>query len=191
MFLAFAVALFAGLHLIAAVPPLKAGLQQRLGKVYGPAFGIGSLVSLVLVVLAWQSADRPAVYDPPDWGFRAALALNFVACLFLGLFIFRGRMRQIVRFPLAIAVMLWATAHLIANGDGASVILFGGFLLYGVSHLLLGLANGVRPAPEVRQGHDAMSLLSGVALYGVLIQLHAHLFGIALFSIDDLSILAR
>ncbi len=191
MFLAFAVALFAGLHLIAAVPPLKAALQGRLGKAYGPVFGISSLISLVLVVLAWQSADRPAVYDPPGWGFRAALALNFLASLFVGIFVFRGRLRQISRFPLALAVMLWATAHLLANGDGAAVILFGGFLLYGVAHLLLGLVNGVRPSPEVRQGHDAISLLTGVALYGVLIQLHAHLFGIALFSINDLSILAR
>jgi hypothetical protein len=39
----------------------------------------------------------------------------------------------------------------------------------------------------VRQGHDALSLLTGVALYGVMIQLHAHLIGVALFDINDLS----
>ena len=50
---------------------------------------------------------------------------------------------------------------------------------------------GFRPSPEVRQGHDMLSLLAGVALYGVMIQLHAHLIGVALFSIDDLSVFAR
>jgi hypothetical protein len=34
-------------------------------------------------VLAWQGADRSPVYDPPDWGFRANLAINFIAMLLL------------------------------------------------------------------------------------------------------------
>lgn len=191
MLLALSVALFAAIHLIPAFPATKARVQAGLGKAYGPAFGIASTLSLVLIVLAWTGADRAAVYDPPDWGFRANLALSFLAFLLVGIFIFRGRLRQIVRLPLAIAVILWATGHLVANGDSASVILFGGLLAYGAVHLAAGISQGYRPTPEVRQGHDALSILAGIALYGVMIQLHAHLIGVPLFSIHDLAILGH
>jgi len=191
MLLALSVALFALVHLVPAFPGLKARVKTALGKAYGPAFGITSVLSLVLIVLAWQGADRSPVYEPPEWGFRANLTLSFFAMLLVGIFAFRGRLRQLLRLPLAMAVVLWATGHLLANGDQASIILFGGLLSYGAIHLVGGLASGFRPSADVRQGHDLLSLLAGVALYGVMIQLHAHLFGVALFSIEDLSVLAH
>jgi len=191
MLLFFAVALFAVIHLIPAFPPLKARLKDRLGKAYGMLFAVGSIVSLVLIVLGWQMADRVQVYDPPAWGFRANLGLSFVAFLLVGVFLFRGKARQFLRLPLAMAVVLWATGHLLANGDQASIILFGGLLAYGAIHLAAGLAQGFRPSPEVRQGHDVIALFVGVALYGVMIQMHQHLVGVALFSIQDMAIFAK
>lgn len=191
MLLALSVALFAAIHLVPAFPALKARVSTALGKAYGPAFGIASIVSLVLIVLAWPGADRSPVYDPPAWGFRGNLVLSFAAMMLVGIFIFRGRLRQMLRLPLALGVIAWSAGHLLANGDQASVILFGGFFLYGLVHLTGGLAQGFRPSPEVRQGHDALSLLTGVALYGVMIQLHAHLIGVALFDINDLSVLGQ
>lgn len=188
MLLAFSVALFALIHLIPAFPALKERVKAAAGKAYGPGFGIASTVSLILIVLAWRGADRSAVYEPPAWGFSANLALSFVAFLLVGIFAFRGRLRQILRLPLAMGVILWAAGHLLANGDSASVILFGGLLAYALVHLAAGFAQGFRPSPEVRQGHDALSLLAGVALYGVMIQLHAHLIGVPLFSIQDMAI---
>lgn len=191
MLLFFAVALFAVIHLIPAFPSLKARLKDRLGKAYGMLFAAGSIASLVLIVLGWQMADRSVVYDPPAWGFRANLALSFVAFLLLGVFVFRGKARQFLRLPLAMAVVLWATGHLLANGDQASVILFGGLLVYGATHLTAGFAQGFRPSPEVRQGHDVIALFVGVALYGVAIQMHQHVVGVALFSIQDMAIFAK
>lgn len=191
MLLAISVALFALIHLIPAFPALKARVKAVAGKAYGPAFGIASTLSVVLIVLSWQGADRAAVYEPPAWGFRANLVLSFLAFLLVGVFIFRGKLRQVLRLPLSMAVILWTVGHLLANGDLASVILFGGLLIYAVIHLAGGLATGFRPTPEVRQGHDAIALLAGIALYGVMIQLHAHLIGVPLFSIQDLSVLGH
>lgn len=191
MLLFFAVVLFAVIHLIPAFPSLKARLKDRLGKAYGFLFAAGSILSLVLIVLGWQIADRTQIYDPPGWGFAANLALSFVAFLLIGVFLFRGRARQVLRLPLAMAVVLWATGHLLANGDRASLILFGGLLAYGVTHFVAGFAQGFRPSPEVRGGHDAIALFVGVALYGVMIQMHQHIIGVALFSIQDMAIFAR
>lgn len=191
MLLFFAVALFAVIHLIPAFPSLKARLKDRLGKAYGMLFAVGSIVSLVLIVLGWQMADRVQVYDPPAWGFGANLGLSFVAFLLIGVFMFRGKARQFLRLPLAMAVVLWATGHLLANGDQASIILFGGLLIYGATHLVAGFAQGFRPSPEVRQGHDVIALFVSVALYGVMIQMHQHVVGVALFSIQDMAIFAK
>ncbi|NNJ75505.1 MAG: hypothetical protein HKP56_10120 [Anderseniella sp.] len=191
MLLFFAVVLFAVIHLIPAFPPLKARLKDRLGKAYGMLFAVGSIVSLVFIVLGWQMADRVQVYDPPVWGFQANLGLSLVAFLLIGVFLFRGKVRQFLRLPLAMAVVLWATGHLMANGDQASIILFGGLLAYGATHLAAGFAQGFRPSPEVRQGHDVIALFVGVALYGVMIQMHQHVVGVALFSIQDMAIFAK
>ena len=191
MLLFFAVALFAVLHLVPAFPSLKARLKNRFGKAYGMLFAIGSILSLVLIVLGWQMADRAAVYDPPAWGFRANLALSFVAFLLLAVFLFRGKARQFLRLPLAMGVVLWATGHLLANGDQASVILFGGMLVYGATHLAAGFSQGFRPSPEVRQGHDVIALFVGVALYSVMIRMHEYVTGVALFSIQDIAIFAK
>ncbi len=191
MLLLFAVALFAVIHLIPAFPPLKARFRDKLGKAYGMLFAIGSTLSLVLIVLGWQMADRSQIYDPPTWGFAANLAFSFVAFLLIGVFLFRGKARQLLRLPLAMAVVLWATGHLLANGDQASLILFGGLLAYAAAHLIAGFTQGFRPSPEVRTGHDAIALFVGVALYGVMIQMHQHIIGVALFSIQDMAIFAK
>jgi uncharacterized membrane protein len=62
--------------------------------------------------------------------------ISFIAMLLLAIFLFRGRLRQILQLPLALGVIAWsAGAHLLANGDQASVILFGGLLLYALVHI--------------------------------------------------------
>jgi NnrU protein len=47
-----------------------------------------------------------------------------------------SRIRAAVRHPMLIAVMLWSLAHLLADGDLASVLLFGSFLAYGVTDMI-------------------------------------------------------
>lgn len=182
--LALGVALIALMHLAAAVPSLKSRLKARVGeRAYGPVFGIASLAGVAIIVAGWRMSDFVAVYDAPEWGRHANFTFTLVAFICLGIFLFRGSLRQRLRFPLAIGVMFWATGHLFANGDLASLILFGGLLAYAVAHFALGVANGVRPSPEVRSGHDLVSIVIGVALYGMMTQLHDVLIGVPVFQI--------
>lgn len=175
------------LHLVAAVPSLKARLKAKVGeKAYGPVFGIASLAGIVIIVIGWQmtrAVEFIDVYQPPEWGRHVNYLLTLIAFICLGIFIFRGRLRQVLRFPMAIAAIFWATGHLFANGDLASVILFGGFLVYGIAHIVIASANGIRPSGEVRKGHDLVSILAGVALYGIMTQLHPVLIGVPVFQL--------
>lgn len=183
--LALGVLATALLHLVAAVPSLKMRLKEAVGaKAYGPVFGIASIVGVLIIVAGWRMADFVSVYDPPAWGRYANFALTLVAFICLGIFLFRGTLRQRLRFPMGIAVIFWATGHLFANGDLRSLILFGGLLIYAFAHILIGSAYGVRPSPEVRSGHDLLSVVMGVALYGVMAQLHDAIIGVPVFALS-------
>jgi uncharacterized membrane protein len=182
--LTFGVVLFALLHLAPAVPQWKAAMKARTGDgAYGMVFGLLSLVAISIIIVGWDMADFVPAYEPLAWGRHANLGLTLVAFLFLGIFLFRGRLRQVARFPMGIAVVFWAVGHLLANGDRASIMLFGGMLLYAAGHMALGLLNGVRPTPEVRAGHDLLSLMAGLALYGVMTQLHGFLIGVPVLTL--------
>ena len=181
--LALAVGLFALTHLVPSMPVIKSKLQTRLGSRYGALFGITALVSVVLIIAGWRMSEFVPVYEPPSWGWHVTFVMVLIAFLCLGIFIFRGKLRQKLRSPLSIGVLCWGIGHLFANGDLASLILFGGMTCYGLAHLVLGQLNDYRPSPEVRGGHDVLSILGGVALYGLMIQLHGAIIGVPVFQL--------
>ena len=130
--LAAAVLLFSAVHLIPALPRVKSRLKDRFGQAYGPLFGVIATITLIGVIAAWSFTGFEPVFEPIKYGRYINLVLSFVAFGFLGIFAFRGRLRQFFRFPFAIAVMFWAIGHLFANGDLASIIGFGGLLIFAV-----------------------------------------------------------
>ena len=177
--LAFGVILTAALHLVGAVPPLQSKLREAGGaRAYGPVSGLSTLAGLAVVVLGWRMADYVPVYEPPSWGRYANFLLTLIGFICLGIFLFRGSLRQKLRFPMAWAVIFWAVGHLLANGDLAGVILFGGFLIYALLHMIIGTRYGVRPSPDVRGGHDLLAVIAGIALYALMAQLHGALIGV-------------
>jgi len=182
--LAAGVILFTVLHLLPAVPRAKAAVVARAGAgLYGPFFGALAVLALLLIILGWRGAGFVPVYEPPDWGRFANIGLSFLAFLCLGIFLFRGGLRQRLRFPMGIAVLFWGAGHLLANGDLRSLILFGGLMAYGLVHMCLGLANGARPSADVRAGHDLISLLAGAALYVAMTQLHPVAIGVPVLAL--------
>ncbi len=181
--LGLGVVLFAICHLPLAVPQANDALRRRFGRSYAIGFGLLSLIPLALIVLGWRMSAFVPVYDPPPWGRLATFILVLVGFLCLGVFLFRGNLRQRLRFPLAWAVVFWSIGHLFANGDAASLILFGGMLAYALTHAGLGLANGIRPSPVLRQGHDVISIVIGVALYAAAAQLHPLFTGVPVVSL--------
>jgi uncharacterized membrane protein len=183
--LAAGVLLFALLHGVAAVPRYKSYVKSRTDELwYGPGFGLASLVAIAVIVLGWRSSGFVAIYEPRPWGWYVNYVLTFIGFLCLGIFLFRGSYRQALRFPMGIATVFWAVGHLFANGDLASLILFGGLLLGSIAHMALAVANGIRPTPEVRIGHNGLSLIFGAALYGIMTQLHPAIIGVPIFAIS-------
>ncbi|MDO8354465.1 MAG: NnrU family protein [Aestuariivirga sp.] len=183
--LAIGVLLFVLLHGVAAFPRCKSYVKLRTGeRWYGPVFGLASLFAIAVIVLGWRSSGFIAVYGPPAWGWYVNYVLTLIGFLCVGIFLFRGSYRQRLRFPMGIATVFWAVGHLFANGDLASLILFGGLLAGNVAHMAVAISNGIRPTPEVRIGHNGLSLIFGAALYGIMTQLHPAVIGVPIFAIS-------
>ena len=96
-----------------------------------------SFVSIVLMVLGYRSADFIAVWNPPSF-FQHINNLMMLAAFFLiGMSATTGRLRGKMRHPMLLAVKVWAIAHLLVNGDLASIVLFGGMLAWAVGSVVL------------------------------------------------------
>lgn len=171
-------AVFGALHLLPAVPALKARAVAALGKAYGPCYGILSLVLFVAAIWSFRQIAPEALYGEPSWGNHANFALSLLGFLCLGTFIFRGSWRNRLRHPMALAILFWAAGHLLANGDVATTVLFGGFALIALLQAFLRSCNGLVVDGPVREGHNMLSILAGVALYGVAVQLHQVFAGV-------------
>ena len=128
-------ALFLGIHLTTALPRKRHKLVRQFGEnKYKLLFSIFALAGLVLIVIGYAMA-RPtaiALYEAPIELRHLAMLLVLISFLMFPAARLSGHIRYWLRHPQITAVKIWAFAHLLVNGDLASVLLFGSFLAWGV-----------------------------------------------------------
>ena len=84
-----------------------------------------------------------------------------------------------VRNPMLLGVVLWGCAHLWANGDLASMILFGSFTLWALVKFV-SLGRHYTPAKPPSLIWDGIAIVVGLILYGLISVYHGQLFGVGL-----------
>ena len=181
--------LFFAIHLVPANVELKNGLIARFGPAgYKAIFGVFSLVGLALIVLGFYKLQlhpgkNPILWDPPTWSRHLALALMLPAMIALVATYIPSHIHVMLKHPMLVAIKIWALAHLLANGDLASLILFGSFLAFAVYDRIsvkkrgdlgpLGRGSG----PWI---NDVAVVVLGIALYAaILLYLHELLIGVS------------
>lgn len=103
-----------------------------------PWKGLYALISIVgFVVLIWgfkiARQDTVVLWTSPVWMRHVTALLMMIAfILFVAAYIPRNSFKARLHHPQVLGVKVWAVAHLLANGVGASVVLFGAFLLWAV-----------------------------------------------------------
>ncbi len=181
--------LFLGVHSVSIVSPQgRDAMVRRIGE--GGFKGLYSLVSFVgLALIVWgHGLARQApvvVYTPPTGMRHAALLLMLPVFVLLLAAYMPGRIQRAAKHPMLLSVKLWATAHLLANGTLADVLLFGGFLAWAVADRIsvkrraaAGLAHAA-PALPGGAANDAIAVVLGLGIYAVfLFWAHAWLFGV-------------
>jgi uncharacterized membrane protein len=176
--------LFLGIHTFTTLREPRAALVGRIGE--GPYKGLYSLVSAVgLVLIVWgfgryRGDGYIPVWDPP-FGLRHLTLLlmwfSFVALVAANAP--AGKIKGWLRHPMLVGVKIWALAHLLANGDLGSLILFGSFLAWAVYDRIAVKRRGDPGA--ARSGFtsgDAIAVVAGTVAYLAMFWLHPWLVGV-------------
>jgi uncharacterized membrane protein len=182
-YLILGILLWAAAHLFPAMGvDRRARVVERLGE--GPYRGLFSVViavAVVLMVFGWQSATPTLIYRAPSLGppltgmiMLVALVLFFAARL-------QTNIKRALRHPQLSGVLVWAFAHLLANGDSRSVTLFGGLAAWSVVQMIaINRRDGPWKKPDpVPLKRDVLPVVVGVVAYGILLWAHPWLFGVS------------
>ena len=179
--------LFLGIHSLAiAAPGWRAAGVARLGlQGWKGLYSLIAIAGFTLIVIGYGEARAAPVwlYQPPKGLRHLALLLMLPVFPLLLAAYLPGRLRTATKHPMLLATKLWATAHLLANGALADVLVFGGFLAWAVvNRISLKRRAAVAPAPAAPTGpwNDAIAVVGGLLLYGLFVgAAHRLLMGVS------------
>jgi uncharacterized membrane protein len=157
-------------------------LRDRLGNnPYRGLFSLAIVASLIFMVMGWRHIIPEPWYNPPAWGRVAALALMLAALLLLSASNIAGNLKRWIRHPQLTGVAVWALAHLLANGENRSVLLFGVFLLWALTaQVLINRRDGAwQKPPKAAVKMDIINVVAAVGVYALLLWLHPILFNVS------------
>ncbi|MEQ8707942.1 MAG: NnrU family protein [Rhodospirillales bacterium] len=175
-------ALFFVPHLVSTARPLRNSIVAGIGEIpWKLALTAMSFAGITLIALYFHDAPADQLWTPQPWGRAALFALMPVSLILVISANFRGYIRRLVRHPMSAGVIIWSVCHLAANGDIASTLLFGSFLIYSIlSPLVAELQGRVRKLENPDWKGDLISIPVGLVLYAALMHFHATLFGVAI-----------
>jgi uncharacterized membrane protein len=183
-------AIFLGVHSIRMfADDWRSAQIARLGENGWKAlYTVASLVGFVLIVWGYGIARGGATWLwLPPVGVRhltgLLTAISFV--LIAASYVPANRIKALVGHPMVAGVIVWALAHLLANGTLHAVVLFGAFRVWSFVNFVASRARdrkaGVRyPAGKTRG--DAIAVAAGIAIWAVFaLFLHGWLIGVRPF----------
>ncbi len=181
--LVLGVLLFAAVHLLPTAPRARGFAVERLGlQPYKGLFSLAAIGGIALIAVGWRSTPPSPLYAPPGWGALAASPVAFVALLLFAASGVPSNLKRFVRHPQLSGVIAWAIAHLLANGDSRSLVLFGGIGLWAV--LAMRLANrrdGAWQRPErLPLSAELKPLVAAAVVFAILFAAHPYIAGVSL-----------
>lgn len=163
---------FLGVHTLTTLRDTRAALIGRFGE--SGYKGLYSLVSFAgLALIVWGYARYRAtgwidVWYPPVAFRHITLLLMLPAVILVVASYIRGRIYTTLKHPMLAGIKLWAAAHLLANGDLGSIVLFGSFLAWAV-YDRISLKHradaGAPPFPVGGPGNDVIAVVVGIVAY--------------------------
>jgi uncharacterized membrane protein len=190
IFLVLGLVLFLGVHALTMQRGLRSSLIDRFGaNGFKGLYTVASLIGLLLIIYGfgvYRATGWINVWYPPVWTRHFALLLMLPVFVLLATNMSTSWIAARVKHPMLLAVKIWATAHLLANGDLGSILLFGSFLAWAV---MARISTKRRPEEIARQANavavpfgtrDIIALAVGATLYvATILWLHPLLIGVA------------
>src|SRR6266576_3829072 len=183
--------LFFGVHTLTTQREMRAQVIAASGE---GGYKIGyTLVSLLgFVLIGWGFAHYRAagmweIWTPPTALKHLAVALMLPAVILVVASYIRGRIYTRLKHPMLAGIKLWAAAHLLANGDLGSIILFGSFLGWAVFDrisLKHRADSGAPPIPVGGPSNDLIAVAVGLVAYLALgFAFHPVVIGVPVFGV--------
>jgi uncharacterized membrane protein len=183
--------LFLGVHTLTTQREMRARVIASTGEgTYKIGYALASVAGLALIVWGfahYRAAGMWNVWTPPTVLKHITVALMLPAVILVVAAYIRGRIYTTVKHPMLTGVKLWAAAHLLANGDLGSIILFGSFLAWAV-YDRISLKHrpdaGAPPIPVGGPTNDLIAVAVGIVAYLALaFAFHPVVIGVPVFGV--------
>ncbi|KIN63677.1 NnrU protein [Sulfitobacter noctilucicola] len=166
--------LWAGAHYYKRLAPDSRAALGTPGK---GIIAVVIVLSLVLMIVGYRGAAFIPVWQPPAFMVHINNLLMILAFWIYGSSAAKGAKAwpaYKTRHPQLLAVKTWAIAHLLVNGDLASILLFGGLLAWAVGSVIM--INRAEPAwtPPAHAGRPTYIRLAVITLVIVAIVTAIH-----------------
>ena len=177
-------AVFLGIHSVRIFAPgwREARIAAMGDNGWRGIYSLVSLAGLILIIWGYSLAQSvtAVLYVTPFW--MVHLNILLMALSFVAMAVFAapaGRLKAILKHPMLLSVKLWAVAHLLVNGDVASILLFGTFLVWAIADRISVKRRGTPIAEPGPVRNDLIAVVAGLVAWVVFIWgLHAWLFGV-------------
>lgn len=154
---------------------------------YKGLFALTIIASLFFIVLGWQATPPVALWNPPA-GLRHATMLLMLPALimFVAARVPGNPIKAALKHPQLMGVGTWALAHLLANGEMRSILLFGCLLIWSFANIKSINARDGKPQPKLHEKPTLMLIITvavGTALWVGLTFAHPYFTGRAVVAL--------
>jgi uncharacterized membrane protein len=174
--------IFFMIHFIPELNGRKYFVDKMGEPAYKGLYSLLSIVGFVLLVYGKGNSDFVAIWNPPVWTRHVAMLLVLVAMLLLSISQLPNNFKRAIKHPMLLSVTVWGSAHLLANGDLASMILFGSFVVFSVTKMITMEKHRPYVQPKsVKSYWNLVSIVVGFMIYGLAMAFHRSIAGVPLF----------
>lgn len=165
------VALWWAAHLFKRIMPAQRAAMGNAGR---GAVALALIASIVLMVLGFRATPYVEIWTPPAFMVHINNLLMLTAIWMMSPAGQKGRVLNKVRHPMLAGFRAFAVAHLLVNGDLASIILFGGLFLWGLVEVIVINRSEPdwTPGPAGTLAKDGIFLVASVVLMVVIGHIH-------------------
>lgn len=211
-----------GTHVGIAGTTLRGAIAGRIGEgAFRAAYSVLSVAAIWFLVDRWRAADTAALWFAPGW-LRWLLVLSMLPAFVLFVASVaspnptavggetraaaepRG-IQRVTRHPMLWSFAIWAAVHILGNGDAASLVFFGAFLVTALAGMpsidaklaarnpaawaALAPATSILPGAAILTGRNRLvpreigwvPPLLGLLAWAALLHFHRGIFGVSPF----------
>ena len=160
-----------GGHLFKRLAP---DMRASMGNAGRGVVALVLVAGIVLMVLGYRGMEFIHVWAPPSFMVHINNLLVLIAIWMMSPAPKKGALLNGMRHPMLAGFKLWAAAHLLVNGDLASIILFGGLLAWAVAEVIVINRSEPdwQPGPKGTLAKDGMFFLASIVLQAVIGYVH-------------------